>query len=138
MNALIFKILSIKMAGLVLFSTLSFALNMHFCGDTLVDFSLFDNVKTCGMEKQKSTKDCGTELTKSTCCSESQIIMEGQDDLKLSFDTLTFEQQVFVATFYHSYLNLFEVQDENSVPFRDYNPPFVIRDIQKLHETYLI
>lgn len=138
MKSFFHKVGSISMAILVLFTTMSFTMDMHYCGDTLVDFSLFDNVKTCGMEKQKPTKDCDTKLKEKSCCSESQIIIEGQDDLKLTFDTLNFGQQVFVASFFYSYLNLFEGLDENIVPFRYYNPPFLIRDIQKLHETYLI
>lgn len=132
------KMLSATLATLVLFTTMSFTIDMHYCGDHLVDFSLFDKVKTCGMEKQIPTKDCGNELTEKSCCSELQIVMEGQDDLKFSYDTLNLEQQVFVAAFFYSYINLFEGLDENIIPFKDYNPPFLIRDIQKLHETYLI
>ena len=138
MKSFFHKMLSLSLATLVMFTTMSFTLEMHYCGDTLVDFSLFDNLKTCGMEKQKPTADCGNELTEKTCCSEHQIIKEGQDDLKLTFDTLNFEQQLFVASFFYSYCNLFEGLDENAVPFKDYHPPFLIRDIQKLHETYLI
>ncbi|MBA6154388.1 HYC_CC_PP family protein [Gelidibacter maritimus] len=138
MKSFFHKILSVTLATLVLFTTMSFTLDMHYCGDTLVDFSLFDDLTTCGMETQVPTKACGNELTEKSCCSELQIVMEGQDDLKLTFDTLNLEQQAFVAAFFYSYINLFEGLDENIVPFRDYNPPFLIRDIQKLHETYLI
>lgn len=138
MKSFLHKILSGVMATLVLFTTMSFTVDMHYCGNTLVDFSLFDEVKTCGMEKQEPTKDLGNGLTEKSCCSELQIVKEGQDDLKFSFDTLNFEQQVFVASFLSSYINLFEGLDENSSPFRAYDPPYLIRDIQKLHETYLI
>ena len=138
MKSFFHKITAATLATLVLFTTMSFTVDMHYCGDTLVDFSLFDKVETCGMEKQVPTKACGNELTEKSCCSELQIVMEGQEDLKLTFDTLNLEQQVFVASFFYSYINLFEGLDENIIPFKDYNPPFLIRDIQKLHETYLI
>lgn len=126
------------MATLVLFTTMSFTVDMHYCGDTLVDFSIFDELKTCGMEKKLPAKDVANELTEKACCSDLQIVKQGQDDLKFSFDTLNFEQQVFVVSFYTSYINLFEGWDENVIPFKEYNPPYLIRDIQKLHETYLI
>lgn len=138
MKSFFHKISAVTLATLVLFTTMSFTVDMHYCGDTLVDFSLLDNLTTCGMEKQKPTTDCGNELTEKSCCSELQIFKEGKDDLKLTFDTLNFEQQVFVASFFYSYINLFEGLDENIIPFKHYNPPFLIRDIQKLHEIYLI
>ncbi|OSS39630.1 hypothetical protein C723_1532 [Christiangramia flava JLT2011] len=63
---------------------------------------------------------------------------EGGDDLKLAVNNLIFEQQTFVATFFYTYVNLFEGLDENIVPFKDYSPPFIERDVQILYETYLI
>ncbi|XHP72823.1 hypothetical protein KCTC52924_00559 [Arenibacter antarcticus] len=126
------------MATLVLFTTMSFALDMHYCGETLVDFSLAQNTHTCGMEISQSENDCESEVPEQSCCTDKQIIVEGLDNLKLSFDKLSFEQQTFVATFFYSYINLFEDLDKNTIPFRDYKPPYLIQDIQKLHETYLI
>src|SRR5690606_19121206 len=115
----------------------SFTIDMHYCGDTLVDTAILHKVTTCGMEMDNPLTE-GCAITKSDCCNDKQVVVDGQDELKISFDTLTFKQQVFVATFIHSYINIFEGQNENVVPFRYYYPPFLIRDIQKLHETYLI
>ncbi len=38
------------MAFVVLLSTMSFTMHMHYCGDTLVDTSYFVKAETCGME----------------------------------------------------------------------------------------
>lgn len=138
MKSISHNIMSLSMAFVVLLSTMSFTVDMHYCGDMMVDFSVTHDAKTCGMEHDQSENDCQSEVQDDSCCSDRQIVIEGQDDLKMSFDTLNFEQQVFVATFFHSYLNLFEGLDTNVIPFRDYKPPLIIRDIQKLHETYLI
>lgn len=132
------KILSIALASLVFFTTMSFTVDMHYCGKTLVDFSLASNAESCGMEKEQSDLECEINLTKDDCCSDKQLVVEGQDDLKNSFNKLTFEQQTFVATFFYTYIDLFDGLDKNIVPFRDYTPPYLIRDIQQLHETYLI
>ena len=77
-------------------------------------------------------------MKKKSCCSDQQLIVEGQDDLKDTFNKLTFEQHVFVVSFTYSYINLFEGTASEEVPYKDYPPPFVIRDVQVLHQTFLI
>lgn len=139
MKQIFHKILSVLMAFVVLFTTMSFTVNMHYCGDSLVDFSVFKSAEICGMEKAQPVKSCeNPTMNEKDCCTDQQLVKEGQDDLKTSFNKLTFEQQTFVATFFYTYINLFEGLDENIVPFKDYSPPFVERDIQTLYETYLI
>lgn len=138
MKSFFHKTLSIFMAILVLFTTMSFTVDMHYCGETLVDFSLTQNAQTCGMEAEKKTEDCHKVMTEKSCCTDKQLVVEGKDDLKLSIDTLNFDQQVFVASFFYTYINLFEGLDTNVIPFRDYKPPLLTRDIQKLHESYLL
>jgi hypothetical protein len=134
------KIASTIMALIVLFSTMSFSLDMHFCGDHLVDFSLFESVDTCMMkaETTKSSSECALMDMEMDCCTDVEVVLQGQDDLKISFDQITFDQQVFVASFVYSYINLFEGFDENIVPFKEYSPPPLIRDIQILDQTFLI
>ena len=126
------------MAFTVLFSTLSFTVDKHFCGDVLVDTAIFGKAKTCGMQMEQNTSNKDCSVAKKNCCSEKQEMIEGQDELKISFDALSFKQQTFLAFYIHSYISLFEVL-ENSVTFyRDYSPPLVVKDIHKLDETYLI
>jgi hypothetical protein len=128
------------MALIVLFSTMSFSVDMHYCGDHLVDFSLSEKVDTCMMkaELSKSSSECAVMDMEMDCCSDVEIVIEGRDDLKISFDQLTFDQQLFVASFAYTYINLFERFDENIIPFKDYSPPPLIRDIQILDQTFLI
>lgn len=125
------------MALLVLFSTVSFTIDKHYCGSTLVDVAIFHKAKGCGMEMQNpSNKDCS--ITKKNCCKEELIVIKGQDELKLSLDKISFEQQVFIASFVYTYSNLFEEIKENVSSYIDYKPPLVIRQIFKIDETYLI
>lgn len=130
------------MALIVLLSTMSFSVDMHYCGDHLVDFSMFDKVDTCIMkaEKSKSPSSCDiVEMeTETGCCSDIEVTIEGQEDLKISFDNLTFEQQHFVYSFAYSFISLFEAAEENISPFRDYVPPPLLRDVQILDQTFLI
>ncbi len=127
------------MALVVIFSTMSFTINSHFCGDTLVSTSYFSKAKTCGMEMKQDNDSKECSITKKNCCKDITQLIEGQDNLKNSaFDSLSYDQQLFVATFYYSYVNLFEGLHNNVIPFKDYAPPLVVKDIHVLDEVYLI
>ena len=58
--------------------------------------------------------------------------------LQLQVDKITFEQQVFIASFVYTYINLFEGLDSNVSTYEEYKPPLVIRQLYKIDETYLI
>jgi len=132
------KILSLSLALIVFFSTMSFTVVSNYCADDLVDFSFFDNASWChDLQDDTFSKVC--EISEMSCCSSDQIVVEGMDDLqKSSFELLTFDQQLFVATFTYSYLGLFEDLDKETIPFANYNPPLLVRDILLLDQTFLI
>ena len=131
------KTASLLMAFVVLFSTMSFTIDMHYCGGTLVDSAIFQKVKTCGMEMNNpSTKGCA--ITKKNCCSDEQLVVDGQDELQLSVDKISFEQHVFIASFVYTYINLFEGLSNNVTTYEEYKPPLVVRQLYKIDETYLI
>ncbi|MGI0105312.1 HYC_CC_PP family protein [Salinimicrobium sp. WS361] len=123
---------SFAMAFLVLFSTVSFTVDKHFCGEILVDQAVFSEAKSCGMhgDMPSSAED--------DCCDEEKVIVEGQKELKISFDDLDLDQQVFLATFTWSYANLFEGEAQAKIPFFHYKPPLLVYDIHLLDETFLI
>ncbi len=127
----------IFMAMIVLFSTLSFTIDMHYCGDRLVDLALFKEAKTCGMNLQ-SNKIATCSVTKKSCCSDKELTFEGQNELKHSVDKITMEQQVFVASFCFSYAILFQDTENETLNFTEYPPPLMVKDIYLLNETFLI
>nr|WP_321221994.1 hypothetical protein [uncultured Psychroserpens sp.] len=137
MKQVFHKIMSLAMAFVVLFSTMSFTMNMHYCGDTLVETAIFHKAKGCGMEMgNPSTESCS--ITKKNCCDDKQLAIEGQDELQLTIDKISFEQQVFIASFVYTYINLFEGLEKNVSSYEEYKPPLVVRQIFKIDETYLI
>ena len=131
------KIMSLAMAFVVLFSTMSFTVNMHYCGGTLVETAIFQKVKGCGMEMEKPSTE-GCSITKKNCCDDKQLAIEGQDELQLQVDNITFEQHLFIASFVYTYINFFEGLENNVSSYEEYKPPLVIRQLYKIHETYLI
>ncbi len=142
MKQLIHKSIAISMAFVVLFTTMSFTVDMHYCGESMVDFAIFQSPKTCGMEKMSQTAvqpTCKNPVfSQKSCCSDKQIIVQGQDDLKNSFESFSLEQQTFIASFTYSYLSLFNTSEKKEIPFVVYSPPFLRQDIQVLHQIFLI
>ncbi|AUC84955.1 hypothetical protein CW731_06465 [Polaribacter sp. ALD11] len=131
------KIISIVLAFVVLFSTMSFTFSMHFCGDILVETAMFHKAEGCGMEMEKPSKE-GCAITNDNCCNEEQLVVDGQDELQLQVAKISFEQQIFIAAFVYSYSNLFEDLDSDLPSYATYKSPLVTSQIFKLDETYLI
>jgi len=132
------KALSFLMALVVLFSTMSFTISSHYCGETLVATSLFKNVESCGMEKAMAKLPSGCSMAKPDCCKNEQAAINGQDELKLNFDKLSLDQQMFAAVFVYGYNSLFEITGKEEITLLDYPPPIIVKRIYKLDETYLI
>lgn len=138
MKEIILKISSVLMAFSVLFSTMSFSISEHYCGDNLVDSSLFSEADSCSMEMEKPLAIGDCEIQKSNCCKDVVKLYIGQDNIKTNPLDLNSSEQILVASFIYSYINLFEGLEENIIPFKEYSPPFLITNIQVINETYLI
>ena len=125
------------MALLLLLSTVSWKVEKHYCMGRLMDTAFFVDVDDCGMDMVLVNTD--TELAQENpCCKDEVVIIEGQDDLKHSFDDLNIGQQSFLVAFTSSYLDLFSNLEERPVPHELYPPPILVKDIQLLDETFLI
>jgi len=131
------KIFSPLLAFLVLFSTLSFTVDKHYCGNSLVDVAVFSSTKGCGMENTVNT-DCPDTSLQKKCCDDEEISFQGQKEITVTIDDLTIDQQLFLVSYVYSYINLFEGLKENIIPFKNYSSPLVVKDIQLLDQTFLI
>ena len=130
------KSVSTVLALLVLVSTFSFTIDRHYCGSFLVDQAIFSKASTCGMDVPSHS---GTDLMdKDNCCSNQNISVDGQDELNISFNSMDFDQQVFITAFTFSFNNLFEGLPEQVIPYKNYNPPLIVKDIPVLNDTFLI
>lgn len=125
------------MAFVVLLTTMSFTVDMHYCGDTLVEMAVFHKAKGCGMEMDAPSTDA-CAITKKNCCDDKQLVVEGQDELQPNFEKIAFNQQLFVTSFVYTFINLFEGEEQLDNSYAAYKPPLVSRQIYKLVETYLI
>jgi len=119
------------MAILLLLSTVSFTVEKHFCGDTLVDTAVFQKVKGCGMEMPTAVKK--------GCCKDEIEVVTGQDELNVNtYNALDFEQQLFLISYVFTFDSLFESLPKQIIPHKDYSPPNLIADIQVLDQVFII
>lgn len=133
------KILSVSLAFWVVFTTSSFVVNTHYCCDTIIDISIFSKAETCKSKviiNKMSSEQCisGNEV----CCSDNTYIHEADDKIKKSSFEINNETYTFLLTFFYSYVNLFEGLENDFVPFKDYSPPYLVKDILLINETFLI
>ncbi|NER16295.1 HYC_CC_PP family protein [Spongiivirga citrea] len=139
MKKVIHKITALFLSFIVLVASVSFTIDMHHCGSTLVDIAFFDEAHGCGMIMENSyDSNTSFEVSKMACCTDTFIAVEAQDELNTATFNLQLEQQLFLASFAYSYINLFEGLAENIVPFDGYPPPILTEDIHVLQETFLI
>ncbi|MGB6269864.1 MAG: hypothetical protein WBF67_12735 [Olleya sp.] len=129
------KGLSVLMALLVLFSTFSFTVEKHYCGDHLVDSAIFSKAKNCGMEVSKTDE---TTIKKKSCCKDIVEVIKGQDQLKLNFNDLDFKSQFVFTAYVYAYFTLYQSLPKPIIPHKNYSPPNLIIDYQVLHDVYII
>jgi len=138
MREVFHKITSITMALLLLLSTVSWKVEKHYCMGRLMDVALFTDVDTCGMDMSMAMFDENLGETISSCCTDEVVFVDGQDDLKISFNDLQVEQQSFLIALTYSYLRVLVDLKEQPVPHEQYPPPILVKDIQLLDEVFLI
>ena len=124
------------MAVLLLFSTVSFTVEKHFCGDVLIDVAVFSDVEKCSMEAFEIEQE---KITKKSCCKDTIDIVIGVDQLTVkTLDDIDANLELFLTSFVYSYSNLYETYPKQDVPHRHYSPPNLIEDIQILDQVFLI
>lgn len=134
MNSTFNKTIAVILALLVQVSTFSFTVDKHFCGSMLVDSAVFSSAKTCGMNMDSEM----SSTEEDSCCTNEKTEVEGQDELKITFNSLDLDQQLFLTGFTFSYLDIFEGESILEVPFIHYSPPLLVTDIHILDQVFLI
>jgi hypothetical protein len=140
-KTILHKISSFVLAVLVLLLTSSFTIDKHFCGDFLVDSSVFSELQQCKdkvccseafpVNKQKE------ELTQN-CCKETQQVFEGKEyvDFK-KFDSVTSKQQLqAVSTQINSFV-ISEVHRGLNLQYY-YSPPILVEVFRIRYQVFLI
>ena len=68
MKRFLHKIGATVLAFVVLFSSFSFTMDTHYCGEFVVDTAYFGKAKGCGMDEAKMATKDQVSVTKKSCC----------------------------------------------------------------------
>lgn len=102
----------------------------------VMDIALFDDAKDCGMQSGMAILEDSN--IKNHCCGDESFTIQGQDDLKLSWNDLDIDSQSFVLAYTYTHLQRLLNTSERDVPLDTYPPPLIVKDIQLLDEVFII
>lgn len=110
------------LAFAMVFSTASFKLESHYCGDKLIDMAMFSSAESCEMSQQNNSETKGCQIKTGTCCSNNFSLFLGKNDLqKTEYQTISFnlDWELTLPTLSFNFPNLLV----NRVDFSNYLPP---------------
>lgn len=136
MRKLFYKISATLLSLVVLFSTMSFTIDRHYCGDTLVDVAYFGKADDCGgaMKMKKASQ----KIQKKKCCKNEVEVIESTTFDKEKLTKLTLQKVEFVVFHLYSYINSYQEISLEKEFYKDFSPPDLEQNIQVLHQTFLI
>lgn len=134
------QIAAVFLAAFLLFSTISLSVDLHFCGDHLVDLSFTGRAANCNAVLNAAANSGKCPMAAMECCSDEAISLQGQDDLQQHiFDySLSHPDYLAHAIIYNFYQVGSPILKESPTSFVDSSPPPLIRKIHLLHSTFLI
>lgn len=145
MKSIIHKSIAYIMTVSILLSTLSFNIDKHFCGETLVSSSILGKAESCGFDLNnqnkvnKTSSDCS--FSKKNCCRNSQYFSQGLEDISTDVNTeLKFEHKQLLIAYLHTFTSVFDVINQKQIvkPYKTILLPFVPQNVHKVHEVYII
>ena len=130
------KISSVGLAMIVSFSTMSFTIEKHFCGDRLVDVALFSKLNKCNMNSSSVELD---NLVEKACCKDEVNTVIGQNELLIhSFDDVNADVQIELFNVTQpNYVNT-ELKFSSQIGFDNYLPPNLIINRLIINQSFLI
>lgn len=132
----LFQFTAILLSLIVVLSSMSFTIDKHFCGETLVDVSYFGKADTC-CSKMEMKEQSQKKKKKKCCKNETEFIASTTFD-KENVLVLTPKDVEFLVFHIHSYINLYQDPEVEKEFYKDVDPPDLVCDIQVLHATFLI
>ncbi len=137
MKSIFQKVFSIAMALLLLVSTVSWTIGMHYCGKALVDIAFFEHAERCGMDQPSNKNSESVEWSIKSCCAYELAVIVGQDDLTTSQVECSIVQHYFFSPSKTDY-TLFAGSDAKLASYDIYVPPVLVRNVQVLNQVFII
>ncbi|MBA4054415.1 MAG: hypothetical protein C0490_06875 [Marivirga sp.] len=130
------SILSVAFAFLVLFSSSSFMVGVHFCSGQIQNIALFTKADDCEMEKRMPP--CHKKLVK-PCCEDETIVHKGED-FKVSVANLTISAVPVIDMDLPPVLisEVIPSSPVSHITFYNYDPPLRAADLTVSYQVFLI
>lgn len=139
------KILSIVLIPILLFSTTSFSIFKHECGDQLYSLSITGHDEGCGMDMNTIEESCELTSVKdfidtenSGCCKSDVAFISGSQTNLDSEIQITNLQLKVIRAYVFTYLNLYQVDISSAKNYNYYSPPITVKDIAVLYQIFKI
>ena len=137
MNLIGKKISAYLLSCIVLFSSMSFAIDEHFCGDQVMDVSYFGNADKCGMEEVKINSNNSVLKGNNCCLDQITLFQSSLFNVEKPTNLHNLELQ-FLSWNSSLYVGFHRITSIKLEYYKDFSPPDINNDFQVLHQVFLI
>ena len=137
MEKIIKKITASILSFIVLFSSMSFAIDEHICGDQVMDVSYFGDADNCGMDEIDMSSNISV-FKKNNCCKDQITLLQSSIFNKEKFINLQHVDAEVLFFKANSYLGAYKDIAIEIEYYTDFSPPDIAQDFQVLHQVFLI
>ncbi len=145
-----YRFFAITMASLMLLTSISFMVDVHFCGDRLVTVNFFGKAQTCHEmidaapdcpnHEQMVTAHADCSVDGEDCCHNESLHFEADQDRQIQL--IDFNSNQSLLQFVIAYVNVshfatIKATTEKSA-YAQYRPPLISRDYSVLFQSFLI
>jgi len=143
--------IALFLAFWLLFTSIGFSVDFHYCGDVLVDWSVFGEAEKCehGKEKTEEKPCCAKEesascheenatIEKSDCCSSDVATFQLADNFKVNSLTVEISQPTLLFLTSFVYPVILNNTKEVSIFYTNSSPPILDKQGLTFIQTFLI
>lgn len=150
-NSKTYQSISLIMALVILMSSTGLSIDLHYCQTNLKSYNFFGKAKSCHSQQaihyshsKQIHKAChktnDTKNTHKNCCENKKITVPSVDNLqKVSTVEFLDQQQHYVLAFRnYYYIDEYLEPCNQIVPYLNYIPPLLDKDIPVFVQSFLI
>ena len=130
------KVVVLSIAFILLLSSINWKVSFHICGDYVVNYALFVDAESCGMEESISICDYDPEggTLRKACCTNKDVIISGNDVFRIQNSHVNVDSFSPYLISPPSSASSIRLGTANEY----YKPPRIIVDHQSVNQVYII
>ena len=137
MKLIIRNISATILSFIVMFSSMSFTIDEHFCGSRLMDVSYFGDADNCGMDEIDMSSNISV-FKKNNCCKDQITLLQSSifnKEKLINLQNTDIETSLPEASCYSVFYKNSSLKLKY---YKDFSTPDIAKDIRVLHQTFLI